>query len=159
MANTITPERLAAMLPTLADTVIKDNNSLQLVACKTVEGMMKKRIFNRGAATDGSKIGQYKSKSHIKKRKEYGAQTSYVDLQMSGDTLMKSLQVGKSGSDTVLGFTRGKSDKATPYEIAGFQEKQRNKKIFTPSVEETAAANKAVLIAIKNKVSEVLKSW
>lgn len=152
----MTPEQAQKMISGFASAMVKDSKSLQLVACKTIEGLVKKRVFNRSMANDNTDLGRY-SKAYAMKRKKAGRGTLYKDLEFTG-TLRESLTVGTNGNDVVFGFTDTKyANGETTGNVAGYLEKQAGKKIFTPAAEEMEKANKAVMIAIRNKVSEALK--
>lgn len=150
----MTAEELSKKVTGLAKAVSSQNERFQIVACKLVEGRIKKRVFNNGIATDGSKIGKYQSAQYKKVREKRGAQTGYVDLMISGDLLMKNFQVGKAGKDIVLGFASEKSGN-----IARYQEEYRGKDIFTPSQSEKDEAHRAVMAEIRTVVSEEISKW
>lgn len=63
-------------------------------------------------------------------RKDVGRQSSYVDLYMTGE-LERSIQVGKNGNDTVMGFLKDKE-----YEKAENLEEHFGKPIFNMSEKE-----------------------
>jgi hypothetical protein len=96
---------------------------------------MKRRIHNKGQASDGSLIGQYLS-NHRKKREKSGKQTRYVDLQYDDD-LKESVEVGKDGKQNVLGFTLS-SERLK----AEGHEKFRKKRIYKPQRKEHERAIK-----------------
>jgi hypothetical protein len=102
-----------------------------LLTAKRLEGLMKRRIFNDGKASNGGQIGKYKSKAWKKKRSEGGRQISKVDLQFKGD-LIRSLKVVKDGDEVVLAIVNDQD-----YAKARGNEDRRKKKIFNPTKEET----------------------
>jgi len=98
-------------LQRLERVVAKNKHKYQTAASNEVGSRIRKRIHNRGLSSSGRKIGEY-SEAYAKQRKKgvnikgeifKGLQTSFVDLQVSGD-LMRGLQTGKSGSNIVLGI-------------------------------------------------------
>lgn len=112
---------------------------------KDLEGTMKFRIFNQGRSTTGQ-IGQYKSKSWIKKRGERGRQTSYVDLEYTS-SLRDSIQVVRSGNDVFMAVINDKD-----FAKAKGQESRRNLTIFIPS----AAEQKQTELYISDLIGEQL---
>jgi hypothetical protein len=105
-------------------------NKVKEPALKTLEGSMKVRIFTDGKATNGRKIGRYKSKAYAAKRRAANRQTRYKDLEFYGD-LNRNITVGKHRRDYVLGFANSKAKL-----IADGQEGQTRKTIFKPSTAE-----------------------
>jgi len=79
------------------------------VALKSLEGDLKYRIHNSGMATRG-RIGRYQSASWMRKRREKGLQTAYVDLQFS-EQLRDDLTTGQSRGNAVMGFRTDRSKK------------------------------------------------
>ena len=83
--------------------LISDNaDRIRISTFNTVKGMMARRIFNNGIATDGSAIGKYARSTKIF-RNLTGRRIDTVDLEMSG-TLRDSLEVGTSEGKTVIGI-------------------------------------------------------
>ena len=134
-------------LQTLLENGSKAKAEIQFIAIKRIEADMKRRVFNDGKATDGSSLGKYKSRSHIKKRTERGRQTGYKDLDFEGD-LRRSLTTGEQGQKAVLGFTTNRQRL-----IAEGQEKQTGKSIWEPSKSEIDAAGETVVAEIKIRLS------
>jgi len=116
----------------------KGKNQIQTAACNEVESRIANRVFVRGLATDRRQIGKYKDGPYKKLRQKEGRQTSKVDLEMTG-SLRRSLVVGTSGGNVVLGFNR--AEEAT---IAAKNEERYKKDIFAPSKTEVRAGNLAV---------------
>jgi len=83
-------------IASVADRIKQREPDLLLLAGKRLEGLMKKRIFNNGKATDESLIGKYKSKSWIKKRSLSGRQVNKVDLQDEGN-LIRNFRTVRDG--------------------------------------------------------------
>jgi hypothetical protein len=108
------------------------------LGAKLLEGEMKQRIFNDGGASNGTKIGQYKSKSWITKRADNGRQTNNVDLEFTGD-LRNSIKPVKSGRDVFLVVVNDKD-----YAKAKGQEDRRKKEIFTPTDSERKSVEEYV---------------
>lgn len=108
------------------------------LGAKLLEGDMKQRIFNQGGASNGSKIGQYKSESWITKRADNGRQTNTVDLEYTGD-LRNAIKPVKSGRDVFLVVANDKD-----YAKAKGQEERRKKEIFTPTKSERESVEQYV---------------
>jgi hypothetical protein len=105
------------------------------VSGKLGEALVKRRIFNRGIAADGTQIGKY-SKWWTKVRKKKKRQTKYVDLQFTGD-LFRSIELGMKGEKAILGITN--FDKAR---VAKEMEKLFGKPIFALSTDEVEKVSK-----------------
>ena len=114
----------------------KKINKITFPILKFYEGESKYRIFNEGLASDGSKIGNYRSLSYKRAREARGRQTSYKDLEFEGD-LRRSLTVGTNGNEFVFGFATDKSRL-----IGEYQEAQTGKEIFEPTNSEIKDINK-----------------
>lgn len=130
---------ISADLTRFADSIAKNRNRLQTVASNEVGFGLRTRIFNRGEATEGEGIGDYKNLSYRKYRESRGRQVSYVDLELDGD-LRRAITTGVSGKDVVLGITND-----TEAGIAAKQEERYKKQIFTPSNEEEKQGELAFL--------------
>jgi hypothetical protein len=126
----MTPEELAFKISKLGFDISRKKTDYLIQGGKLLEGNMKQRIFNDGKATNGSRIGKYKSKKWIKTRTGLGFQTGFVDLQFTGD-LIGSITVVEDGGDVYLAiindndFTKAKGN-----------EDRRKKTIFEPSKSE-----------------------
>ncbi len=101
----------------------------QRIAALTVFAKHKPRIFERGLAADGSKIGNYEDGAYKKKRAQKGRETGYVNLEMFG-SMKKDYQVTKAG---IVGF--GFSNK-TEFDKATWNEDRYGKDIFQLTEEE-----------------------
>lgn len=108
------------------------------LGAKLLEGEMKQRIFNDGGASNGTKIGQYKSKAWITKRADNGRQTNNVDLEFTGD-LRNSIKPVKSGREVFLVVVNDKD-----FAKAKGQEDRRKKEIFTPTSAERESVEQYV---------------
>ena len=126
----ISDEQLKKGLSAVVGRIKRREPEALLLTAKRLEGIMKRRIFNDGQATGGSRIGKYKSKSWIKKRSESGRQTNKVDLQFKGD-LIRSFKTVRDGDDVVLAIVNDQD-----FAKAAGNEKRRKKEIFTPSKQE-----------------------
>lgn len=104
-------------------------SSFEIAALSSVQGMMLQRIHNDGKASDNSLLGDY-SAQYAKFRKLHGRQTGKKDLELFGG-LRRSVKLGVSGKNNVLGF-----DNDNARLIAGYQEGQVKKKIYTLSDQE-----------------------
>lgn len=123
----MTIDELKRKIGTIANDVARRQADFLVLGAKLLEGEMKTRIFNNGGASNGTKIGKYKSKSWIKARSKVGNQTGFVDLEFTGD-LRNSIQVVQSGDDVFLAVNNDRD-----YAKARFQEEQREKQIFIPT--------------------------
>jgi hypothetical protein len=185
------PDSITRLINKIGNRIAKKSNRIEIVVLKTVEGLMKRRIFNSGIASDGSKIGNYstrpilvgassfanKSKARnvlgSKKRRRdeidwrtvkgrrlavfpggykqlrrvQGFQTAYVDLEVNGD-LRRSIVVGKSGTDNVIGFFN--DDQRI---IGRAQEDRFKKDIFAISTKELKEMDRAFI----REVDAILK--
>lgn len=134
----MTPDEFKAKIDrAVRESSVKQTEFLFLGA-KLLEGEMKQRIFNDGGASNGSKIGKYKSKAWITKRSENGRQTNNVDLEFTGD-LRNSIKPVKSGRDIFLVVVNDKD-----YAKAKGQEDRRKKEIFTPTKAEQESVEQYV---------------
>ena len=131
----------------LADKLASESGRANLVALQTLNGLMQRRIFANGKATDNSDIGQYIS-NWKNRRAQNNLQTGYVDLRFNGD-LQRSMQVAQRDNVAELGFTLAKYRL-----IAEGNEKQRNKEIFSPSDEEL----EAMIDAYTREIEAIIKS-
>lgn len=93
-------------------------------------GQMKFRIFNKGLDAEGNSLGRY-TKAYAKKRERLGRQTAYKDLEVTG-SLRRAIEVAKEGNQKVVIAFVNEGEAL----IAGYQEKQTNTRIFTPSQSE-----------------------
>lgn len=146
MASTI--EQFTKKLKSLPKCV--NRNRVSIPALKLVEGLMKRRIFNDGLASDNTSIGQYVS-NWKNVREKNNRQNSYVDLSFEGN-LLKSVQVGTSDGDNVLGFSTTKQRL-----IAENNENFRKKKIFALSDSERSAMNKSIARSISKELKKCFK--
>ena len=124
-----------------------NNNDWKIVPLKLAEGLMKRRVFNDGKATDGSLIGSppvaqaprqgVYSRSHGKRRRSRGRQIGKKDLFLEGD-LSRSLTVGTSRGEPVMGLSNARARL-----IAEAQQDQTNKEIFRTSKDEARKVARA----------------
>ena len=98
----------------LIDKIIANKDKWAYLALSRVEADMKTRVFNEGKDINEVGLGKYSPK-YAKYRKDNSKQISFKDLEFDGD-LRRSIQVGRSGDRTVLGFVRTESRL-----IAGYQ--------------------------------------
>ena len=125
-------DQLARRISSIASNIKRREGGFLLLTGKRLEGLMKRRIFNDGKATNESQIGKYKSKGWRKIRSKKGRQTAFVDLQFTGD-LIRSFKTVRDGSDVVLAIVND-SDALK----ARGNEERRKKAIFEPSLDEVA---------------------
>lgn len=117
-----------------------NNNDWKIVPLKLAEGLMKRRVFNDGKATDGSLVGSpavaqaprrgVYSQSHGRRRRTRGRQIGKKDLFLEGD-LSRSLTVGTSRGEPVMGLSNARARL-----IAEAQQNQTKKDIFRTSKDE-----------------------
>ena len=134
------------------DLVKRLNRSLdecEIPALKDIEQGMKRRIHNRGNATDGTPIGQY-SLPYAKRRREAGRQVRRVDLEFEGD-MRRDLTVGTSGKENVLGF----KNKFENLKAASHEERY-GKEIYTPSESEINRATKSYEKCVSELVAKAI---
>lgn len=125
------------------------------LAANWLNGEVKDRVFTRGERKNGIDIGQYKSESWKKKRRDRGNQTGFVDLKFSGE-LMRSIGLAKKNLETsVIINDRKYQSGSSTVEAARGNEKRRGGKnaIFAPSKYET----EQVLEIIQDKVNDWIK--
>lgn len=107
----------------------------------SIYGESLNRIFNEGEDKNGSKIGVY-SDSYKKVREKKGYQNSFVDLTFTG-----SLRNSIARNDTIVYFKNEYGVK-----VAGYNEKNFNKRIFAPSKSESA-------VWVEELNHEIKKLW
>jgi hypothetical protein len=123
---------------------------IALVAAKRGEGEVKYRIFNTGYAANGARIGNGYSRRYQRIRRLAGAQTAYVDLQLTG-TLNKSMEVVTSGQNAaILAITNPERAK-----VAAKLEQQYKKPIFALSTSEV----NDVLEAAELEINAIINEW
>lgn len=132
--------------------VVNNRFKYTTIAAKDAEGILKQRVFSKAQAADGSSLGGYKSKAHIKKRKSKGNQTSKKDLEFTGDLRRSITTAGrKNNSEAVLGF-----DNKDKFEIAEHQETYLKKDIFTLSTKEIAGITERATAVIARDIDKFL---
>ena len=124
-----------------------------LINGQEIMGILLRRVFNDGLATDGQPIGTYKDGPYKHKREKLGRQTRYVDLQMTGD-LFNSINVGISDNRLTLGFTN--ENRA---QIARWLENNDHygKPIFQMSQTEVDSAAKIMADFIRERATEIIR--
>lgn len=172
------PEDVVNELKNFARSLLQLKKPIQLVAMKTLEGRMKRRIFNEGRATDNSKIGNYSTKKLYASKDSFaktsafvsntkggktmrvdggykelrdiqGFQTNYVDTDYTG-SLRMSIGVGDTGENIVLGFFDSEN-----YEKSFGLEEHFDKVIYAPNEDEEDAAFKAAESVIDNLARKI----
>ncbi len=101
----------------------------QRAAALTVFAQHKPRIFEKGMAADGTKIGDYEDGAYKKKRAKRGRETQFVNLEMFGG-MKKDYQPTKTGT---VGFGFSNTTEAAK---ADFNEDRYQKAIFALSESE-----------------------
>lgn len=135
-------------LKKLGEAIVKSRNRAEISALKTVEGLMKVRIHNRGQSTEAGLIGRYRSRWR-QVRLNAGLQVAYKDLEFTGD-LKRNVTVGVSDGENVLGFRNTKARL-----IAQGQEQQTKKEIYTPTEREYKAMYNAYVKVIRKAFRNV----
>lgn len=134
---TVTPIQFARKMNNLKRCFDSNKKQIVLPAMKLAEGLLKKRIFNEGKASDGARIGSYSQLSGWRKiRESKGRQVAYKDLFFNGD-LQRNITVGTNKGDFVLGFASDKFRK-----IMEGQEQQTSKDIINLTKEEVDKVSK-----------------
>jgi len=148
----------------------------EIEASVNLISLMKRRIFNDGIMTDGTRIGSYHSMYWRRVRSSFGRQTAYKDLQHSGQ-LISSFQFGRIGDSIAIGFLatlydasygRWRVPKGTrvpayrlpivkAYTVARKQELAAGGAIFSPSVGEVDAYRESIQKAIVAALDRYLK--
>lgn len=176
----MTEQDLTIILSNVIINLPKMKHRLQLVSMKHLEGKMKYRIFNKGLATDMSKIGTYserplsvlspainpkgwavpsafKGKGRTqffpKGYKEFRKAQGFQTNYVDTDytgSLRLSLQTGLAQGDIVLGF----SDQEQ-YDKALKLEEHFNKTIYEPTPQEEQEIDNIVL----NELSTILDEF
>lgn len=82
----------------------------EIAALDRSRALLVQRVFNNATATDGSIIGNYRSKQHVALRRSLGRQVSQKDLELFGD-LRRSIIRGKSMGKNVIGFSTNMADR------------------------------------------------
>ena len=139
MAKTINQNQIPADIAMITKNLLLHVNDYEIAGLSELAGLYKRRIHNNGEATDGSKIGNYKSAQYKAFRVLQNRQVSYKDLELYGD-LRRSEQIGVSNGRNVFGFTRDLSRL-----IAEGQQEQTGKIIFGVSDKEQQAADDAYI--------------
>lgn len=103
----------------------------QRIAASTVFAEHKPRIFEKGEAADGTKIGEYVDGPYKQKRLVKGREVDFVNLEMTG-AMKKDYQLTARGSEIVgFGFSN-----QTELDKAEYNETRYGKKIFELSQSE-----------------------
>lgn len=148
----MTVEELQKLLVSFVSRLNSSKDKLLLLGAKDLEGRMKLRIFSDAQDANNNSIGDYKSKSWIKKRKETGRQIAKVDLEYTGQ-LRNSIQVVQDSKETVLAIINDED-----YLKAKGQEERRNKVIFEPSQEEELAVQEYINDLIQDEIDKIIAS-
>lgn len=153
----MTPEQFKSKLNAISNELSRSTGDLLLLGGKDLEGRMKRRIFNDGKNTAETKIGKYKSKYWTKKRGEKGNQTSYVDLEFTGE-LRNSMQVVKDKNSVYFVIINEENYlKSQGQELIQGKKKGQNKmEIFTPSKKERTGVQNYIADLIDEKIDLIL---
>ncbi len=151
MARTVTLEQLINRLPSVARFARNGVPGLLLVAGKRLEGEMKKRIFNNGLDSFGQRIGTYTPFS-AKLRSRKGLQTSFVDLQLTGN-LFSNFQTLKQGEEVVLSIPNDFDFKKAVDNEARFKTV-----IFEPTEGEEESAEKDFQNNVENLIVDLFNN-
>lgn len=151
MARTITLEQLINRIPSVARFARNGVPGLLLVSGKRLEGEMKKRIFNNGLDSFGQRIGSY-SEGYAKLRNRNGFQTSFVDLQLTGN-LFSNFQTLKEGEEVVLAIPNDFDFKKAVDNEARFKTV-----IFEPTEGEEESAEKDFQSNVENLIVDLFNN-
>lgn len=145
----MTPEQFRQYMRRLLAAIKEARGVAELTGIKTLEGLMKRRIFNQGLASDATPLGNY-SRAYSQKRRLAGRQIGYKDLEFTG-ALRRSLVTGTSKGAAVLGFIndRGRI-------IAEGQEQQVGRAIWRPTDAELDAMVKAMLRSVERTIKKAI---
>ena len=140
-----------------ADDCLKSDGTIELASLQLLKKSILDRVFNKdgGVATDGTPLGEYKSLSWLDKRRNKNFTNILKNLYYNGD-MFNSIVTGLKGDQLGLGFNN--KDIA---EIARHQEtseKQVNRDIFYPTIEEIELVREDLRQNIINKIRECFKT-
>ena len=140
-----------------ADDCLKSDGTIELASLQVLKKSILDRVFNKdgGVATDGTPLGEYKSLSWLDKRRNKNFTNILKNLYYNGD-MFNSIVTGTKGEQLGLGFNN--KDIA---EIARHQEnseKQVNRDIFYPTIEEIELVREDLRQNIINKIRECFKT-
>lgn len=154
----MTPDEYLRFVNTIPGFIQDNRSSIQEAGFNSVIAQHKNRIFLEGKSSNGSPIiakakqpreGVY-SKSHGRKRRKRQKRTDKIYLFFEGD-LFRSIQVGKSGDEVVLGFVDDKNA-----DIASSHEQYRGQEIFKLSNSEISIMQEGAIAEIQYLVD---KHW
>lgn len=141
-----------------ADDCLKSDGTIELASLQVLKKSILDRVFNKdgGVATDGTPLGEYKSLSYLERRNVNKNFTNILkNLYYNGD-MFNSIVTGLKGDQLGLGFNN--KDIA---EIARHQEnseKQVDRDIFYPTIEEIELVREDLRQNIINKIRECFKT-
>lgn len=146
----ITPAQYKRKLREYAEAIQDARGASEIAGIKTLEALMKSRIFNANKTTSGASLGRYRSAAWARKRQAAGRQTSVKDLEFTGG-LRRNLQTGTLEGHAALGWTLQK------YRVwADGHEKQVRKLIYQPSTSEIKDMLKAMQVTIVRRLKRAL---
>lgn len=141
-------DSISPYLSDLKRRIVEGRGRISEVSGKRAEGLLKRRIFNRGEATDGTTIGNY-SPAYAAYRLRKSRQVEYVDFQLTGD-LFRSIELGRSGTRATLGFSNPSKEI-----IAGKLEERFRKSVFSLSEDE----RKQAAISAARELGQIIREW
>lgn len=142
-----------------------------IVAQQNALGLVTRRIFNDGLATDGSPIGEYTSEQYIKKREARGMQVDKKDFQFNGDLLQSINIVAKEDSsvdkETIVPKTGNEITKITlaitnekSAQVSVFlEQKADNRDVFKASESEIRDSLEVGLGYLMENLKQVMQTW
>lgn len=125
MARAITIKEYNQLIGRLAKCVVSKKNQYEVPALKSIEGLVKARVFNKRESITGARR-KYKSAYYAKKYKKDGD----VDMSKSGD-LLRDFTVYRYNGNNVMGFKQDLSRIK-----AAAEEKRRGSAMFKPNDKE-----------------------
>lgn len=116
-------------------------------ATKELNNDIKSRIFVEGKDADEGRIGNYKSKSWIRKRVKKQLQVGFVDLKYTG-SLSNSLKVISKNKNVTI---------ETDNPVGQYQEERRKKAIFAASEDEVDDLTTYIEILFEQEIEKILQ--
>jgi hypothetical protein len=136
-------------IASVTDAIVGGINDFEIAALSSLQGLYLQRIHNDRKATDGSSLGQYRSIQYKKKRQAKGRQVGEKDLEFYGD-LRRSVKIGKSGNNNVMGFDRDLSRL-----IAEGQQEQIGKEVHVVSNDELKDMDERYLLEVDFRLNQL----
>jgi hypothetical protein len=133
--------------------------NIELRAANEAEVQLGLRTFATGNTgvkdVNGNKLTDYKE-PYAKKRLKAGLQVANKDLvfKKQGSLIFSHIKIGTKESKPALGFTNKQAS-----DVAGYQEKQNNTKIFQLTATEREKVNLAAKDYLFEQYKKMVQSW